>query len=223
MNQLSIIIPAKDEGAGIEQIIRSAQSYADDVIVVDANSKDGTKDICEKYGVRYLLDDGRGKGSAMHIGVNNSTYEDIIFYDADGSHDDRDIPEFIRLLKTTNLDMITASRRTGGTLDLDLSFSGLIRSTGCDLLTFLVNTRYKSQLTDVLYSFRGIRKSTWAALELKEPGFGIEQEMIMNALARKFEIKEIPSREQMRGWGKSKLSTYQGIYFLWMIIKRFLP
>jgi glycosyltransferase involved in cell wall biosynthesis len=220
---ITIIIPAKDEGSGIERIINSIKSYSDDVIVVDANSKDGTKEVCEKLGATYLIDDGRGKGAAMAIGVLKAKHEDILFYDADGSHDERDVPEFIRLLKETDVDMITASRRTGGSFDVDLSFGGLIRSTGCDFLTLLVNTRYGSKLTDVLFSFRAIRKSKWAALELKQPGFGIEQEMVMNALERKFKLVEIPSREKMRGWGVSKLSTSQGLYFIWMIVRRYLP
>jgi glycosyltransferase involved in cell wall biosynthesis len=223
MNHLTIIIPAKDEGAGIKRIINSIKIYSDDVIVVDANSKDGTMELCEELGVTYLIDDGRGKGAAMKIGVDKAKYEDILFFDADGSHNEKDVPEFIRLLKDTDFDMITASRRTGGSLDIDLSLGGFIRSTGCDFLVFLVNIRYKSKLTDVLYSFRAIRKNKWLTLDLKEPGFGIEQEMIMNALAQQFKIIEIPSREHRRAWGSSKLNTSQGLYFIWMILKKFLP
>jgi glycosyltransferase involved in cell wall biosynthesis len=221
MSTVTIIIPAKNEGEGMERIINSAKPFSDDIIVVDGNSKDGTKETCEKLGVTYLLDDGRGKGAAMAIGVQKAKYDDILFYDADGSHDEKDIPEFIRLLKETDVDMITASRRTGGSHDVNLSFGGLIRSAGCDFLTFLVNHRYNVTFTDVLYSFRAIRKKKFLELNLKEPGFGVEQEMVMNALHRKFKITEIPSREKMRGWGESKLGIWQGIYFIWMILIKF--
>lgn len=205
----------------MERIINSVKSYSDDIIVVDANSMDGTKEICERLGAAYVLDDGRGKGSAMAIGVTKAKFDDILFFDADGSHDENDIPEFIRILKETGADMITASRRTGGSYDIDLTFGGLIRSTGCDFLTFMVNHKYDAKLTDILYSFRAIRKSKFFELGLKQPGFGVEQEMVMNALQKKFKVVEIPSREKMRGWGESKLSIWQGIYFIWMILVKF--
>ena len=198
MNEISIVIPAKNEGEGIERIINSVILFTDDILVIDANSQDGTKEICNLYGVKYVMDDGRGKGAAMAIGVKLCKYNDIIFYDADGSHDPKDIPEFIRLLKETDVDMITASRRTGGSYDIDLSFGGLIRSTGCDFLTFLVNTRYGVTLTDILYSYRAIRKNKFNELDLVQPGFGVEQEMVMNAIERKFNIIEIASRENKR-------------------------
>jgi len=223
MNEISIIIPAKNEGEGIERIINSAIPFSDDILVVDADSKDGTEEICNSHGIKYVMDDGRGKGSAMAIGVKLCKYNDILFYDADGSHDPKDIPEFIRLLKETNVDMITASRRTGGSYDIDLSFTGLVRSTGCDFLTFLVNKRYRVSLTDILYSFRAIRKNKFVELDLVQPGFGVEQEMVMNALEKKFNIIEIASRENRRGWGQPKLKLITGFYFIWMILVKYLP
>jgi glycosyltransferase involved in cell wall biosynthesis len=221
MDAITIIIPAKNEGMGMERTINAVKPYSDDIIVVDADSRDGTKEVCEKLGAAYVLDDGKGKGAAMAIGVAKAKHEDIIFFDADGSHDENDIPEFIRRLKETDVDMIIASRRTGGSHDIDLSFGGLVRSTGCDFLTFLVNHRYNAKLTDILYSFRAIRKKKFWELELKQPGFGVEQEMVMNSLQKKFKVVETPSREKMRGWGESKLGIWQGLYFIWMILVKF--
>ena len=222
MHKVTIIIPAKNEGDGMEITINSVLAFTDDIIVVDANSQDGTREACEKLGVRYVLDDGRGKGAAMAIGIQYAKYEDILFYDADGSHDKNDIPEFMRLLGETDVDMITASRRTGGSYDIDLSFGGLIRSTGCDFLTLLVNKKYKVHLTDVLYSFRAIRKNKFIELNLKQPGFGVEQEMVMNALEKKYKIVEIASRENRRGWGEPKLKLITGLYFIWMILVKYI-
>ena len=77
MDEISIIIPAKNEGEGIERIINSAIPFSDDILVVDANSKDGTEEICKSYGIKYVMDDGRGKGSAMAIGVKSCKYNDL--------------------------------------------------------------------------------------------------------------------------------------------------
>lgn len=219
-SDLSIVIPSKFEAEGIQKIIDNALIYSDDVIVVDGNSNDGTKEICDKNKIKFFEDGNSGKGKAMSIGVNNSDNDLIIFYDSDGSHDHNDIPNIYEKLKN-NYDLVLTSRRTGGSHDVDLSFNGLIRSFGCDLLVFLLNTRFNQNFTDILYSFRGMKKEKYINLDLKEEGFLIEQEMIIKSIKNKFEICQIPSREGKRKWGSSKLRTISGIKFLYKLILEF--
>ena len=64
-----------------------------------------------------------------------------------------------------------------------------------------------------------INKNTFLSLNLVENKFGIEQEMVQKCLKNKKNVIEIPSREFSRGWGKSKLRTISGLYFIFMLIK----
>lgn len=218
---ISIIILAKNEGAGIERIIKSVRPYSGDIIVVDGHSTDNTKRIVCKLGVRFYLDNRRGKGDAMKVGVEKVKHDVIIFFDADGSHNKNDIPAMARLLLNRKADFVMGSRRTGGSFDLSMSLIGIIRSAGCDFLVTLINKRFNSALTDVLYSFRGIRKSVFQKLQLQENGFGIEQEMVIQCLKKGYKVAEIPSRERARGWGSSKLRTIEGFKFLAQILREY--
>jgi len=221
---VSIIIPAKNEGEGIGKVIEQVKPYADEVIVVDGHSQDGTKEIAESLGVRYVLDNKKGRGDAVKVGINHAKYETLLFFDADGSHDPKDIPIFLQPLKDGSADMVIGSRRTGGSLDVKINFTGIVRVAGCDLLVMLINSRWKANLTDVLYSFRAIKKNVAKDLNFKANDFYIEQEMVVKCLKKKYRIKEIPSREFARGWGKSKLNTFQGLKFLWMFfVEALLP
>lgn len=219
---ISIVIPAKNEGEGIVRILKSVRPYSDDVIVVDGHSTDNTKRIVKRLGVRFYLDNKRGKGDAMKIGVAKAKHDVVIFFDADGSHDEKDIPFVAKLLYSSNAGLVVGSRRTGGSFDINMSFTGIIRSAGCDLLVMLINNRFKTQLTDVLYSFRGVRKEVFRKLNLKEDGFGIEQEMVLSCIKKGFPVIEIPSREKARGWGRSKLSTISGIKFLLRVLREYV-
>lgn len=221
LKNLSIVIPSKFEVGGIKKIIENAFIYSDDIIVVDGNSNDGTKEICEESNVNFFEDGNTGKGMAMSIGVDKAKYDFVIFYDSDGSHDHHDIPKIYEELINDN-DLVLTSRRTGGSHDVDLSFNGLIRSFGCDLLVFLLNTRFKKNFTDILYSFRGMKKDKYISLGLKEVGFIIEQEMIIKAIKQNFKITQIPSREGKRKWGKSKLKTIAGLKFLFKLLLEFI-
>ncbi len=219
---ISIVIPAKNEGEGIGRIIRSVRRFSNDIIVVDGHSSDNTKQTTEKLKARFYLDNKRGKGDAMKVGVSKAKYDVIIFFDADGSHDEKDILVMATLLLKRKAGLVMGSRRTGGSHDINMSFTGIIRSAGCDLLVVLINNRFKTQLTDVLYSFRGVRKEVFKKLRLKEDGFGVEQEMVLNSIKKGFTVLEIPSREKARGWGRSKLNTITGVKFLWAVLREYL-
>ncbi|MBI5613918.1 glycosyltransferase family 2 protein [Candidatus Gottesmanbacteria bacterium] len=222
MKKFSIIIPTRNEGEGIERIIRSVMRYSDDIIVVDGHSKDKTKEIAHKLGAKFYLDHGLGKGDAMKVGMQKAKYDILIYFDADGSHDEKDISKIASLLLSKKADFVMGSRRTGGSFDVSMSFQGIIRSAGCDLLVMLINHKFQTKLTDVLYSFRGTRKDIFRSLQLKDNGFGIEQEMVVSCLKKGFLVSEIPSREKARGWGESKLSTISGVKFLWNILLEYI-
>ena len=111
------------------------------------------------------------------------------------------------------------SRRTGGSFDVNVNLIGIVRSAGCDFLVSLVNHKFKTSLTDILYSFRAIKAATARKLNFKSNDFCIEQEVVISCLKNGYKVEEIPSREKSRGWGKSKLHTLMGIKFILLILK----
>jgi glycosyltransferase involved in cell wall biosynthesis len=83
LKNLSIVIPSKNEGPNLKYIIPKLKVLSSDIIIVDSNSQDNTKKICELNKVRYIIDNCLGKGDAQRIGVKSSIFENIIFFDAD--------------------------------------------------------------------------------------------------------------------------------------------
>lgn len=218
-NKVSIVIPCKDEAEGLKKIIQSAKPYSNDIIIMDGHSKDNTKDIVLKENVRYFLDHGQGRGEAVRDGFKKAKNEYILVFDADGSSDYRDIPLILSPLFKKNADLVIGSRRTGGSFDLKMDFQGLLRSSGSDFLVLLVNKRFNSDFSDILFGFRALKKSSLRKLNLKANGHELEQEMVVNALKNKLKIVEIPSRENARKWGKSKLKTITGVKFIFHLLQ----
>lgn len=213
-SKVSIVIACKYEGEGIRKILNSVSDFSNDIIVVDGHSNDGTEKISKALGARFFLDNKKGRGDALKIGIKNAKNDICVFFDADGSHDQRDIPVLVDPILKKKAVMVIGSRRTGGSFDVNVSLTGIVRSAGCDFLVSLVNGKFNTSLTDILYSFRAIRTKTARKLELRSNDFGIEQEMVVSCLKNGYVVKEIPSREKAREWGKSKLHTLTGIKFI---------
>lgn len=223
IKDLTIIIPTFNEEAGIGEIVKKCRQYSDDVIVVDGHSQDETRTIAGEFGAKVILDNKRGKGDAMKQGVVKASNSIVIFIDADNSHDAADIPKIVEEIKKGK-DFIVTSRMLGGSDELHGTFDNLIRATGSGLMAVLINWRWGTRLTDILNGFRGIRKEVFQKLNLKQDGFLIEHEMIINTLKRKYKVGEVASHEYERKGGKSKLRTSQGwkfiIHFLYLMLKK---
>ena len=51
--RISVVIIVRDEAAQIERCLESA-AWADEIIIVDTGSTDGTVDICKKYTYKMM-------------------------------------------------------------------------------------------------------------------------------------------------------------------------
>lgn len=86
--RVSVVIPAynaeKYIGRTIESVLAQTRQ-ADEVIVVDDGSSDGTGEIVENFGerVRYILQENAGASVARNTGIEAAEHEWIAFLDAD--------------------------------------------------------------------------------------------------------------------------------------------
>jgi glycosyltransferase involved in cell wall biosynthesis len=224
LKNLSIVVSSKKECENLKTILPILKERSNDVIVVDGHSNDGTKEICLLNQVNFVLDNGLGKGDAQRVGALIAKYDYIIFYDADGSHDPKDIENLYEDITSEKFELIVCSRKKGGSFDLtaNTTIMGFIRSTGCDFLTLLFNKLFKTEFSDILYSLKSIKKEKFNNLGTKENGFGIEIDILVKSVKKKYRIKEIPSRENARVHGESKLSTPFGAYFIYQIFREWL-
>jgi glycosyltransferase involved in cell wall biosynthesis len=166
--KVSIIIPTKNEEGNIRNAIESVRNFSDEILVIDGHSQDRTREIVESMGVRLVTDNGLGKGDAVRCAIKESRAEILVFIDADGSHDPRDIPALIALIEKGEADLVIASRRKGGSDELYGDWNKFFREFGSNIITLLINHRFKTAITDSQNGFRAIRKTVADKLNLKE-------------------------------------------------------
>lgn len=202
---LCVVIPVKDEEFGIRETIELSKMYADNILVVDGHSKDKTREIAGEYGVKVILDNGKGKGSAIRQAISLVEDDIIVFIDADGSHNPHDIPHLVLPILEDSYDHVGGTRAKGGSDELHGDLEKFLRMIGSDIITLSINYRFDVRLTDSQNGFRAIRSSVARSLGLKENITTIEQEMIIKSLKKKYRVGEVPTFEYARKGGESKI------------------
>ena len=82
---ISVIICTKDRPGFVEKCLESLkkQTFKNfEIIVVDTGNKK-TKNVCKKYGARYIEERRSGRCLARNIGIENAKGEIIFFFDDD--------------------------------------------------------------------------------------------------------------------------------------------
>jgi glycosyltransferase involved in cell wall biosynthesis len=82
MAKLSVVIITLNEAHAIEDCLRSVE-FADEIIVLDSGSSDGTPEICRRYTPHVFETDWPGFGIQKNRAINKATGDWILNLDAD--------------------------------------------------------------------------------------------------------------------------------------------
>jgi dolichol-phosphate mannosyltransferase len=208
-SRVTVVIPAKDEEGLIGEIVDAVKPFADEVLVIDGHSADRTREIANVHGARVVLDRGRGKGDALRLAFDEASGDIVVFIDADGSHEPKDIPRMVGPIIAGEADMVIGSRGKGGSDELHGTLEQLIRYVGSQIIMLGINYRWNVRLTDSQNGFRAIRRVVGQGLGLTSNLTTIEQEMLMKALKKGHRVSEIASHEYERRWGVSKVVVWK--------------
>lgn len=203
----SVVIPSRNEGDVVVEVAQAASRYADEVIVVDGHSTDGSPARLKAAGISVILDRQRGKGDGLRLGIAAATGDIIVAMDADGSHDAAEIAALTAPIKSGDADIVIGCRMRGGSDEFAGTWTMFIRLWGNNFLTQMINTRFRTHLTDSQNGFRALRASTIKPLALRENLHTIELEMVLVALRRGLRVQQVPAHEYARRAGHSSLSV----------------
>lgn len=87
MHSISAVIITKNEERNIRRCLKSLIPVADEIIVVDDFSTDGTTSICREYNAKVISQRWLGFGAQKNTGNNAASFDYILSLDADEALD----------------------------------------------------------------------------------------------------------------------------------------
>jgi len=216
--KLSIIMPVFNEARYAAQVIDAVlakQLKIDrEVIIVESNSTDGTREIVRRYegrpGVRVVLEDQpRGKGHAVRTGFAHMTGSIVLIQDADFEYDIDDYDALLEPLLQHKTMFVLGSRSLG----LDdwkvrkydkTPLRGLAFNFAQILFAKTYNLLYQQRVTDVPTMFKVFRAECLDGFELHSNGFELDIELACKLVRNGHAPMEIPVNYVARGFDEGK-------------------
>lgn len=205
---ITVIIPTLNEEKTIAKLIKELNNASfSHIVIIDGNSTDSTAYIASELGATVLSQNGKGKGNALKQAFNHKELNDwVVIIDADGSMNPEEITRFLSELRN-GVDVVKGSRFLPKGFSEDMT---LFRRIGNKFFIFLVNVLWNCGYSDLCYGYAAFKKESLVKMYplLKSKNFEIETEMFIKAKKLGLEIKEVPSGELKRKFGKSNLNAF---------------
>ena len=178
---LSVIIPAYNEEATLEEVIKTVlqQPMVAEVIVIDDNSTDKTPEIISSFGkqirsTRNKTNKGKGYGVRKGISMAQSKY--LLVQDADLEYDPADYAKLMKAMLQNNPDLINSVR------DFSSQDVQLITRLGSRVIPDLVFLFFGKSIKDIVSCYKLMKTETWKKLNLKSDRFELETEIMVKAI-----------------------------------------
>ncbi len=191
-----VAIPVYNEQAYVLRVLDRVREFADNILVIDDGSTDGTPCLLPKQPVEVIRHaHNRGYGRSLLDAFRWARvdgFDWVITMDCDEQHEPEAIPMFIEAALQGDADVISGSRYLEPISGNDMPPQN--RRAINQLITEEINQRLGLSITDAFCGFKAYRVAALERLELNEDGYAFPLQFWVQAVANGLRIREVPVR-----------------------------
>jgi len=203
VDMISVVIPTLNEAGNILEELTTIEKevkYPKEIIIVDGDSTDGTKEIVKKANCKLIVEPRRGYGLALRTGFKHAKGDVIVMVDGDGTYEVRHINLLVDALIKNNAELCLATRMYDPNKAM-----GFMNFVGNKIITFFFDFFYRQFISDSQSGFRAISRAAIEKVDLEQTDMAFATEMLIQFAKKGFKMIEVPSSYKARKYGKTKL------------------
>ncbi len=219
MNNLTLVIPAKNEKDSLPKVLNELKNYSLKILIILEKEDKETIQSARSYNCEILYQNGKGYGDALIYGINSVKTELFCIFNADGSFNPNELPKMLEQMTFEKADFIFGTRYEkdcGSDDDTIITLIGNFIFTKIGILFFRLN------ITDILYTYLMGKTSKAKDLKLKSKDFKFCVELPIKAQRKGHKLVTSKAYERSRIGGKKKVNAFRdGLIILMYMIKLF--
>lgn len=232
---LSVVVPVFNERATAKEaldaiVAKTIPGWALEIILIESNSTDGTRDIVLGYKdhprVKIVLEDvPRGKGHAVRAGFAHATGEVVLIQDADLEYDLADYDVLLAPIAAGRQEFVLGSRHGAGGFAMrqfdDQPLHALLLNTAHWTFTMMINASLGIWLKDPFTMYKVFRRDCLDGLTFECNRFDFDWELLIKLVRKGHRPIEIPVSYKSRSFkeGKKIKIFRDPLTWLWALVK----
>ncbi len=225
---VTVIIPARNEKGNIEDAVKRVPEMGKhtEIIFVEGNSTDDTlneiKRVCEEYkdtrDVKFLVQDGKGKGDAVRKGFDHATGDILMILDADLTVPPEDLPKFYNAIATGKGEYINGTRLV---YPLEDEAMRTLNMLGNKFFSVMFSWLLGQRIKDTLCGTKVLTAENYRKLAANRSYFGDfdpfgDFDLIFGSAKMNLKLIEVPIRYRARKYGETNISRFK---HGWLLLK----
>ncbi|MFC6716942.1 S-layer glycoprotein N-glycosyltransferase AglJ [Natrialbaceae archaeon GCM10025810] len=193
-DDVCVLIPTLEEEATIGDVVDGfyEEGYTN-VLVVDGDSEDRTREIARERGARVLVQSGSGKGQAVREAIEYVDVPYVLMVDGDGTYDPADADRMLEPL-AAGYEHVIGNRFANMEDDAMRALNGF----GNRMINRAFRFIHRAEYDDILSGYRAFTVDSFERLSLDSDGFTIETELAVECAKHGVDTTVVPVRYSAR-------------------------
>ena len=217
MNELTIVIPAKNEVESLPKVLDSLKDFNCNITISISENDIDTINSIKNFNVNIYQQRKNGYGNALYEAIENCNTDYFCIFNADGSFEKDDLIKMYNQI--TNNDFVFASRYLDGAGSDD---DTIVTYFGNKIFSILCKILFSLNINDILYTFILGKTKSFKKLKIISNDFRFCVELPIKMQIASMKYSSIPSYEKNRIAGKKKVNAFKdGLLILSEMLKLF--